>query len=142
MLSKKANLFDINPDGQVTRNLDVTITGNGGNVIIVEEILCKVLSWSKIQHKNLVPVLGITTKFDHTISVVSEGMKMKNAYDYVQNSEIDPRSLLLQIANGLEYLHSYHDRPLIHGDLRGVSLIATYSLRNYQSRLIGSRTYM
>ncbi|KAL4069147.1 kinase-like domain-containing protein, partial [Scleroderma citrinum] len=154
ILSEKATSLGINLGfDQITRNIDVT-TGSDGNAIvfqgvlqpggkklavknirtgplaanvhIVEEILRDVLLWSKVQHKNVIPVLGITTKFDHTLSIVSEWTEMKNAYDYVQNSEVDPRPLLLEIANGLEYLHTHQDHPLIHGDLRGINVFVSH----------------
>ena len=98
------------------------------------------LLWSKAQHPNVLPMFGITTKFDHTVSIISKWTGTGNAHDYVQDKEVDPRPLvcyrhpiivitnlvvtqLIEIANGLEYLHNHQNCPLIHGDLRGVSLI-------------------
>lgn len=39
-------------------------------------------------------MFGISTKFDHTLSIVSAWMEMKNAYDYVQDKEVDPGPLV------------------------------------------------
>lgn len=150
MLSERAVLLDINLNHQVTRNPDVATAGDsavimsrgvlepvGTKIILqiiraslraaheetVENILQEVLLWSKVHHTNVIPVFGITTKFDYTLSIVSAWAEMKNAYDYVQNIGVDPGPLLLGIANGLEYLHSYQLCPLIHGDLRGINVL-------------------
>ena len=50
--------------------------------------------WSKLRHKNIVCLLGITTTFDFTVSIVSEWMGKGNAHDYVQDESIDPRPLV------------------------------------------------
>ena len=50
--------------------------------------------WSKLRHRNVLQVVGFTTKFDHTISLVSPWMERGNARDYVQNVNIDPRPLV------------------------------------------------
>ncbi|KAL4079686.1 kinase-like domain-containing protein [Scleroderma citrinum] len=78
--------------------------------------------WSKLRHENIVPLLGITTKFDDTVSIVSEWMVNGNAHDYVQSRANDPRPLLLGIAHGLHYLHS-QPNPVLHGDLKGYNVL-------------------
>ena len=52
--------------------------------------------WSKLHHYNVLSVLGFTTKFDQTISIVSPWMDRGNAHDYVQNKDVDPRPLVRQ----------------------------------------------
>ncbi|KIM54852.1 hypothetical protein SCLCIDRAFT_135919, partial [Scleroderma citrinum Foug A] len=95
--------------------------------------------WSKLCHKNVLPFLGVTTKFDQIVSLVSAWMTLGNAHDYVQNIEVDPRTLvrhyvlhlttrlnlfqLVGIATGLQYLHSYQPDPIYHGDLKGVNVL-------------------
>jgi len=59
-----------------------------------QKLLQEVHVWSKLDHENVIKLLGVTTAFDHTISIVSPWMSMGNAHDYVQNSEIDPRPLV------------------------------------------------
>ncbi|KAG6336080.1 hypothetical protein ID866_3006 [Astraeus odoratus] len=78
--------------------------------------------WSKLHHENVLPLLGITFEFDHTVSMVSAWMEKGNAYEYVQDKSIDPRPLLSDIANGLEYLHN-HNPPIYHGDLKGNNVL-------------------
>lgn len=85
-------------------------------------------------------MLGISTEFSSTISIVSDWLEMGDAHTYVQNKENDPCPLvsqtwlqvrwwcnllrqLMDIASGLYYLHSHASGPIIHGDLKGVSVI-------------------
>ena len=50
--------------------------------------------WSKLRHENVVRMLGISTEFGATISIVSDWLEMGDAYTYVQNKENDPRPLV------------------------------------------------
>ena len=61
---------------------------------IPQQVLREVHLWSKLRHENIVPLLGIVTRFDCTISLVSEWMHRGNAYQYVQNTDVDPRPLV------------------------------------------------
>ncbi|KAG6330634.1 hypothetical protein ID866_8457 [Astraeus odoratus] len=82
--------------------------------------------WSKLRHENILPLLGIATKFDRTISLVTEWMPLGNAHDYVQDRSIDPRPLvaqLLHIARGLCYLHEHEPGSIVHGDVKGVNVL-------------------
>ncbi|KAG6327080.1 hypothetical protein ID866_12010, partial [Astraeus odoratus] len=80
--------------------------------------------WSKLHHENVLPLLGITFEFDYTVSMVSAWMEKGNAHEYVQNKSIDPRPLLSDIANGLEYLHN-HNPPIYHGELKGNNVLVS-----------------
>lgn len=59
-----------------------------------QRVLNEVYVWSKLRHNNVNELLGITTAFDDTISIVSPLMSQGNAFDYVQNPDIDPRPLV------------------------------------------------
>ncbi|KIM61181.1 hypothetical protein SCLCIDRAFT_49614, partial [Scleroderma citrinum Foug A] len=83
----------------------------------------EVYVWSKLKHINVAELLGITTAFDHTISIVSPLMSNGNTFDYVQNPDNDPRPLILGIANGLHYLHTFEKRPIVHGDVKGLNVL-------------------
>ncbi|KIM60688.1 hypothetical protein SCLCIDRAFT_1216597 [Scleroderma citrinum Foug A] len=90
---------------------------------VVKSICREVHIWSKLHNDNILPVLGFTTKFDQTISIVSPWMERGNAHDYVQDVDVDPRPLLVGIATGLQYLHSYEPHPIYHGDLKGFNVL-------------------
>ncbi|KAG6329138.1 hypothetical protein ID866_9950 [Astraeus odoratus] len=70
-------------------------------------------------------MLGISTDFGSTISIISDWMGMGDASTYIQNAENDPRSLLLDIACGLHYLHSHQLGPIFHGDLKGQNVMVS-----------------
>ncbi|KAL4079173.1 kinase-like domain-containing protein [Scleroderma citrinum] len=89
----------------------------------VDFIIEEIRLWSKLDHDHIVPVFGVITKFDFSVSIAYAWMPKGNAYDYVQNKDIDPRPLLLGIARGLEYLHNHDLGPLVHGDLRGKNVL-------------------
>ncbi|KIM60326.1 hypothetical protein SCLCIDRAFT_961143 [Scleroderma citrinum Foug A] len=91
----------------------------------VERIIREARAWSRIQHKNILPLIGIVTTFDHAVSFISPWMDNGNAYDYVQNHANDPRPLVLDIASGLNYLHNHEDGPIFHGDLRGRNVMVS-----------------
>ena len=109
-------------------------------IVLIQRIVEEAHAWSRLQHENVLSLIGIVTVFDFAVSFVSEWMDNGNAYDYVQNDANDPRHLvsnnfqlantskqslaqLLGIASGLNYLHNIGDKPIIHGDLRGVRVI-------------------
>ncbi|KAG6329872.1 hypothetical protein ID866_9218 [Astraeus odoratus] len=80
-------------------------------------------TWSKLNHENVLPLRGIATEFDHTISLVSEWMEKRNAHDYVQSADVDPRPVIKGIANGLKYLHCREAGMVVHGDLKGINVL-------------------
>ncbi|KIK18219.1 hypothetical protein PISMIDRAFT_70737, partial [Pisolithus microcarpus 441] len=93
-------------------------------------ILREVHLWSKLHHENILPLLGITTDFDFTMSIVSPWMERGDARRYVQDIAIDPCPLvsLEGIARGLRYLHDLEPGTVFHGDLKGASAFAASSL--------------
>ncbi|KAI6001469.1 kinase-like domain-containing protein [Pisolithus albus] len=94
----------------------------------LKRLFREVHTWSKLRHKNIVPMLGISTELDSTISIISEWMPLGNAHDYVKNTERDPRPLLEDIASGLYYLHS-HELGIVHGDLKGCNVLVSSNRR-------------
>ena len=63
-------------------------------LILEQKFLQEVHVWSKLNHANVLPLLGITTKFYHTVSIVSPWMNNGNAHDYVKEKTVDPRPLV------------------------------------------------
>ncbi|KAI6001464.1 kinase-like domain-containing protein [Pisolithus albus] len=89
----------------------------------------EVHTWSKLRHENIVPMLGFSTDFDSTVSIISEWMPLGNAHDYVQNTEHDPRPLLEGLANGLCYLHGHELGPVVHGGPKGLDVMVSTDRR-------------
>ncbi|KIM57025.1 hypothetical protein SCLCIDRAFT_131509, partial [Scleroderma citrinum Foug A] len=88
----------------------------------IQRVLHEVSTWSKLRHRNIVTVFGITTTFDYTISLITEWADLGSAIDYVQNRVVDPRPLIIDVAHGINYLHGQR-RPIVHGDLRGKNVL-------------------
>jgi len=61
-----------------------------------QHTLKEVHLWSKLRHENVLPLIGITTEYDLTISIVSRWMQNGNAREYVQERNRDPRPLVSQ----------------------------------------------
>ncbi|KAI6001265.1 kinase-like domain-containing protein [Pisolithus albus] len=139
---------EINLNGKVTKNDSVVVRGGfatvfrgvlhptGRSVAIktaraglpgdeetINRILREVHLWSKLHHDNILPLLGITTDFDFTMSIVSPWMERGHARRYVQDIAIDPRPLIEGIARGLCYLHDLEPGTVFHGDLKGANVL-------------------
>ena len=47
-----------------------------------------------LDHVHVLPLLGITTDFDYTVSILSPWIQKGNANNYVQDRMADPRPLV------------------------------------------------
>ena len=75
-------------------------------LILEQKFLKEVHVWSKLDHANIHPLLGITTEFELTVSIVSPWMRNGNAHDYVQNKAVDPRPLVSTYIQRYSYLNT------------------------------------
>ncbi|KAF8547287.1 kinase-like protein [Imleria badia] len=91
--------------------------------------------WRRLEHENVVPFLGIAHGFGMrgAMSLVSLWMPNESLHHFLakhdDNLTLEHRlQFLLDIANGLQYLHSF---PIVHGDLNcnNVLLDADYTAR-------------
>ncbi|KAJ6611956.1 kinase-like domain-containing protein, partial [Mycena sp. CBHHK59/15] len=83
----------------------------------------EVAVWHRLDHPNIVPLLGITYDFGSHISMVSPWLENGTLNDYLRSREPQPENLgrlLIDIVDGLAYLHS-HD--VIHGDLHPANVL-------------------
>ncbi|KAJ7915989.1 kinase-like domain-containing protein [Mycena leptocephala] len=88
---------------------------------IYKELAREVLIWKELSHPNLLPLLGIdSTARKPSCCLVSPWMKNGNVMAFLERyPDFNKISLVRDIANGLEYMHSL-DPPVVHGDLKGV----------------------
>ncbi|KAG6333029.1 hypothetical protein ID866_6064 [Astraeus odoratus] len=103
--------------------------GPPGDINALKRILREVHLWSKLNHENVVCMLGISTDFGSTISIVSDWLALGDAHTYVQDRDNDPRPLLMDIASGLHYLHTHTLGPIFHGDLKGPNVLISDARR-------------
>ena len=59
-----------------------------------QKLLKEAYVWSKLDHANIIKLLGLTAAFNHTLSIVSPLMSRGNAFDCVQDPDVDPRPLV------------------------------------------------
>ncbi|KAG6333823.1 hypothetical protein ID866_5271 [Astraeus odoratus] len=104
-------------------------SGLPANEDLLKRILAEIQLWSTLRHENIVRVLGVSTNFGLTISIISDWMGMGDAHAYVQNTQNDPRPLLMDIAAGLHYLHTHKLGPIIHCDLNGRNVLVSNDRR-------------
>ncbi|KAF9646894.1 kinase-like protein [Thelephora ganbajun] len=97
------------------------------NLKEAKEILWKrVPTWMKLSHENILPFRGVNMALVQLALVYDWGQN-GNISQYLASHPGAPRpSLLLDVAKGLEYLHSL-DIP--HGDLKGANVIIDHSGR-------------
>jgi len=97
--------------------------------------------WKNLSHPNVLSLIGIPDTFeDGKFSMVCEWMANGNIMEYVRGNSGNHLKLvchsriflrhslnafqLADVAEGLKYLHNAN---IVHGDLKGVSLLVTIS---------------
>ncbi|KAJ7802442.1 kinase-like domain-containing protein [Mycena olivaceomarginata] len=80
------------------------------------------LVWQSLRHRFILPLLGIDrSTFAPSFCMVSPWMKYGTVLKHLQDhGRGDVNRLLLEVALGLEYLHSLN---IVHGDLRGSNIL-------------------
>ncbi|KAG8940662.1 hypothetical protein FRC03_005199, partial [Tulasnella sp. 419] len=81
----------------------------------------EVLLWGKLEHANIVPLLGYMMHPDEPPALVSPWYSNGNVISYLREHP-DPNrySLALDVVSGLEYLHSIQ---VVHGDIKGENVL-------------------
>ncbi|KDQ05840.1 hypothetical protein BOTBODRAFT_122208, partial [Botryobasidium botryosum FD-172 SS1] len=77
--------------------------------------------WKKLNHPNVLLFIGWCI-LESKSYMISPWMENGNALTYVKRKpQANRLQLLIQVAEGLHYLHTWPKNPIIHGDLRAVS---------------------
>ncbi|KAL6636605.1 hypothetical protein ACP70R_024177 [Stipagrostis hirtigluma subsp. patula] len=97
------------------------------------ELRCELETLLKIEHLNLVRVLGFFEREDDSVIVVeyiSNGSLREHLDESRGNGlELTQRlSIAIDVANAITYLHEHTDRPVIHGGIRSTSVLLTDTL--------------
>ncbi|KAJ7587383.1 kinase-like domain-containing protein [Mycena floridula] len=98
--------------------------------VLLKTFIGEAILWRELSHPNVLSFHGIHLwSKDGRICLVSPWMENGNLVSYLKDhSDADRLSLALDVARGLEYLHSF-DPPIIHGDLKGNNILITSNLR-------------
>ncbi|KAF9645222.1 kinase-like protein, partial [Thelephora ganbajun] len=90
------------------------------NAVQVKKKFCReAVAWKHLQHPNILPLLGATIS-KSKLCLISEWMDQGNVAQYLEhreNLEVNRIELLVDILDGLAYMHSLH---VVHGNLKGV----------------------
>ncbi|KAH6906247.1 TKL/TKL-ccin protein kinase [Coprinopsis sp. MPI-PUGE-AT-0042] len=85
--------------------------------------------WSQLRHPNVLPFYGIYCWTPHAgthlerMALLSPWLDAGNAIEYLRHhSNVDKESLVLDIAQGLNYLHTFQP-AIVHGDLKGNNIL-------------------
>ncbi|KAJ6516350.1 kinase-like domain-containing protein, partial [Mycena sanguinolenta] len=83
------------------------------------------LIWRQLSHPNLLPFFGMYV-LEHRLCLISPWMDNGNLKEFLKNdpSGVNRVSLMVDVARGLEYLHS---QDVVHGDLKPVNILVTPS---------------
>ncbi|KAF7153518.1 hypothetical protein RHSIM_Rhsim01G0234600 [Rhododendron simsii] len=94
----------------------------------------EILTLSKIEHLNLVRLLGYIEDGDERIIVVEYvgNGTLREHLDGKSRSELEMAERLdiaIDVAHAVTYLHMYTDRPIIHRDIKASNILITEKLR-------------
>ncbi|KIJ98334.1 hypothetical protein K443DRAFT_211262 [Laccaria amethystina LaAM-08-1] len=86
------------------------------------ELFREVCIWSPLDHRHILPFLGIFIK-ESRLALVSQHQKNGSLYEFLLNNpDADRIQLLRSVASGLKYLHSL-PVPVMHGDMRAMNVV-------------------
>uniref|UniRef100_A0ACD5YA86 Uncharacterized protein n=1 Tax=Avena sativa TaxID=4498 RepID=A0ACD5YA86_AVESA len=114
----------------------------------LDEFLAEVHSLTKVHHKNLVSLVGYCLEKDH-LALVYEYMSRGNLCDHLRGKNGDETldwatrvRVVLEAAQGLDYLHKGCSLPIIHRDVKTSNILLGQNLRAKLSDFGLSKTYL
>ncbi|KAK1630310.1 hypothetical protein QYE76_004625 [Lolium multiflorum] len=101
----------------------------------LDEFLAEVNSLTKVHHRNLVSLVGCCWEKDH-LALVYEYMSQGNLWDHLRGINGDETldwatrvRVVLEAAQGLDYLHKGCSFPIIHRDVKTGNILLGHNLR-------------
>ncbi|KAF5384897.1 hypothetical protein D9615_001483 [Tricholomella constricta] len=116
-------------DAVAIKVMKVDFTYINGHAKLHAKTFCKeAIVWRQLHHPYLLPFYGVYEwpgELSSRLCLVSPWMNNGNVLQYLKvTPDADRVSLILDVARGLNYLHTF-DPPVIHGDLRGTNILVT-----------------
>ncbi|KAL5641772.1 hypothetical protein ACGC1H_002025 [Rhizoctonia solani] len=79
--------------------------------------------WSRMDHRNIHPLMGVIVFKDRYLGMVSEWMENGHLHKYLKgHPDADRYRLCVDVASGLEYMHS---QSTVHGDLKAMNVLVS-----------------
>ncbi|RVW56379.1 Calmodulin-binding receptor-like cytoplasmic kinase 1 [Vitis vinifera] len=97
-----------------------------------QEFKNEILTLSRIEHLNLVKLLGYLEHKDERIIIIEYigNGTLREHLDGTQGLEIAERlDIAIDVAHAVAYLHMYTDTPIIHRDIKASNILITEKLR-------------
>lgn len=96
---------------------------------VIKQFCREALVWKHLDHPNVLPLLGVNMElFKPSFCLVSPWMQNGNLLDYLEKNPTHNRlKALLEVAEGMDYLHRY-DPPIVHADIRCGNILVTDKL--------------
>lgn len=104
---------------------EIILRNNADRLMIINRLFREIKLWLKLEHKNIVPLLGVADGFGSLPALVSLWLENGALTGYIQRehkmlSHNRKFALLEDIAGGLQYLHL---QSIVHGDLSGNNVL-------------------
>jgi len=97
---------------------------------LLKKFSSETITWRQLSHPNVLPFYGVyhLDRNPRRVCLACPWMENGNVIQFLANrtSEVNCIPLCLDVAQGLEYLHSEH---IIHGDLKGLNILVSSSQR-------------
>ncbi|KIM83936.1 hypothetical protein PILCRDRAFT_68714 [Piloderma croceum F 1598] len=96
---------------------------------LLKEFTSEAVTWRQLKHQNVLPFYGVFRLEDDRLCLASPWMENGNIVRFLASApETKCVPLMLDIAEGLKYLHTFSP-CIIHADLKGVNILISQSHR-------------
>ncbi|XP_015696314.1 receptor-like protein kinase At3g21340 [Oryza brachyantha] len=115
----------------------------------IDEFFTEVQNLTKVHHKNLVSLVGYCLEKDH-LALVYEYMVQGSLFDHLRGNNCASETLnwrtrvrvVVEAAQGLDYLHEGCSLPIIHRDVKSSNIFLSQNLQAKLADFGLSKTYL